>query len=76
MLLKIIILDEPSSGMDPQSRRSMWGLLQSIKRNKIIIIATHCMDEADILAGLSNSQNSIFKVIFVFKFVDFKIEKL
>jgi ATP-binding cassette subfamily A (ABC1) protein 5 len=47
---KILILDEPTSGMDPQSRRLIWNLLHSMKRDKIIIFSTHFMDEADILA--------------------------
>jgi len=44
---KIILLDEPSSGMDPTSRREMWELIKAYKKDKIIIITTHYMDEAD-----------------------------
>lgn len=47
---KILILDEPTSGMDPSSRRAIWNLLQSIRHNKVILLTTHFMDEADILA--------------------------
>jgi|EP01049_Picozoa_sp_SAG25_P001461 ATP-binding cassette subfamily A (ABC1) protein 3 len=46
---KTIILDEPSSGMDPYSRRSMWDLLQNAKDGRVVIMSTHFMDEADIL---------------------------
>jgi ATP-binding cassette subfamily A (ABC1) protein 5 len=35
---------------DPQSRRSIWNVLQSMKKDRIILLATHFMDEADILA--------------------------
>ncbi|XP_054155382.1 cholesterol transporter ABCA5-like [Oppia nitens] len=47
---KIILLDEPSSGVDPYSRRQIWSLLQSYKKNRVIILTTHFMDEADLLA--------------------------
>jgi ATP-binding cassette, subfamily A (ABC1), member 5 len=36
--------------MDPNSRRSVWSLLNSLKKDKIILFTTHFMDEADILA--------------------------
>ena len=44
-----VVLDEPSSGMDPYSRRSMWDLLQEAKRGRVVLLTTHFMDEADIL---------------------------
>nr|QUF59433.1 ATP-binding cassette transporter Abca5 [Brachionus angularis] len=47
---KILILDEPTSGMDPTSRRAIWGLLQTLRKNRVILLTTHFMDEADILA--------------------------
>ncbi|XP_072159520.1 cholesterol transporter ABCA5 [Bemisia tabaci] len=47
---KIIILDEPTAGVDPYSRRHMWSLLQSRRQGKVILLTTHFMDEADILA--------------------------
>ncbi|CAH1126706.1 unnamed protein product [Ceutorhynchus assimilis] len=46
---KILILDEPSSGMDPQSRREMWDLLHNWRNEKTILITTHFMEEADAL---------------------------
>ena len=43
----LIMLDEPTTGLDPQSRRNLWNLVQSIKENgKTIILTTHYMDEA------------------------------
>jgi ATP-binding cassette, subfamily A (ABC1), member 5 len=47
---KIIILDEPSAGVDPYSRRHLWSILQTRKHGKVILLTTHFMDEADILA--------------------------
>jgi len=44
------MLDEPSSGMDTASRRNLWEMLKKNKNGKIIILTTHYMDEADVLA--------------------------
>jgi ATP-binding cassette subfamily A (ABC1) protein 3 len=46
---KVVILDEPSSGMDTSSRRRLWEMLKDNKNGKIVILTTHYMDEADIL---------------------------
>ncbi|KAM3955750.1 cholesterol transporter ABCA5-like, partial [Aphomia sociella] len=46
---KIIILDEPTAGVDPVSRRQTWRILQRAKRGKVLLLTTHFMDEADIL---------------------------
>ncbi|CAG9126342.1 unnamed protein product [Plutella xylostella] len=46
---KIIILDEPTAGVDPVSRRQMWRILQRARRGKVLLLTTHFMDEADIL---------------------------
>jgi len=43
----LLFLDEPSSGMDPTARRDTWELIKSLKENRIIILTTHYMDEAD-----------------------------
>ncbi|MCS5709609.1 ABC transporter ATP-binding protein [Candidatus Berkiella cookevillensis] len=46
----LLILDEPTVGLDPQARRNFWELIQNIKqRNKTIILTTHYMEEADLL---------------------------
>lgn len=47
---KIIFFDEPTTGMDPVSRRNVWSLMQEMKRDKTIILTTHAMEEADALA--------------------------
>lgn len=46
---KIVICDEPSSGMDPAGRRALWDLLIAEKKGRTILISTHHMDEADVL---------------------------
>jgi ATP-binding cassette, subfamily A (ABC1), member 3 len=48
---KIIFLDEPTSGMDPVSRREIWNILESIRNDgRTIVLTTHHLDEAEILA--------------------------
>ncbi len=47
---RIIFLDEPTTGLDPQARRNFWQLVESIKaRRKTIILTTHYMEEAQLL---------------------------
>jgi ATP-binding cassette subfamily A (ABC1) protein 3 len=46
---KLVLLDEPTSGMDLSSRRVLWNMLKKYKNDRIIILTTHYMDEADIL---------------------------
>lgn len=46
---KVVLLDEPSSGMDPSARRALWELLQKEKLGRTVLLSTHFMDEADVL---------------------------
>lgn len=46
----VILMDEPTTGMDPVSRRHVWTLIQRLKLEKSIIMSTHAMEEAELLS--------------------------
>ncbi|GMF59563.1 unnamed protein product [Phytophthora fragariaefolia] len=48
----LVFLDEPTSGMDPYSRRSTWEILLNNRTDRIMVLTTHFMDEADILRSI------------------------
>ena len=45
----IILLDEPTSGMDPSSKKQLWDFLKNYQKNKVILITTHSLEEAEYL---------------------------
>lgn len=47
---QIVFLDEPTTGLDPQSRRAVWAHIEKIKRSKTIFLTTHNMEEAELLS--------------------------
>uniref|UniRef100_A0A452IH84 P-type phospholipid transporter n=1 Tax=Gopherus agassizii TaxID=38772 RepID=A0A452IH84_9SAUR len=46
---RVVILDEPTAGIDPYSRRGIWELLLKYRKGRTVILSTHYMDEADLL---------------------------
>ena len=49
---EVIILDEPTTGLDPKARRDLWGLIERIHADgRTIVLTTHYMDEAQALCG-------------------------
>ncbi|KAF2073005.1 hypothetical protein CYY_005683 [Polysphondylium violaceum] len=46
---KIVYLDEPTTGLDPVTRREVWNLIERCKRDRVIILTTHSMEEAEVL---------------------------
>ena len=46
---RLVMLDEPTAGMDLTARRAIWDILKNYKNNRIILLTTHYMDEADVL---------------------------
>ncbi|MFC1964792.1 ATP-binding cassette domain-containing protein [Chloroflexota bacterium] len=47
---QVLFLDEPTLGLDPQSRRSIWEHIEGLKGKKTIVLTTHYLEEADALA--------------------------
>jgi ABC-2 type transport system ATP-binding protein len=44
---ELVFLDEPTTGLDPQSRRNFWGLVETVRgRGKTVLLTTHYMEEA------------------------------
>ena len=48
---ELLFLDEPTTGFDPEARRSFWGLIQNLRSGgTTIVLTTHYLDEAEALA--------------------------
>ncbi|KAK2664000.1 hypothetical protein Ddye_002574 [Dipteronia dyeriana] len=46
---KVVYMDEPSTGLDPASRNSLWNVVKRAKQGRAIILTTHSMEEAEVL---------------------------
>ncbi len=44
-------MDEPTTGLDPVHKREVWHLIESIRKERVILLTTHSMEEADVLAS-------------------------
>lgn len=48
---KIVFLDEPTTGLDPENRRQLWDILSKCKGGRAMVLTTHSMEEADVLCS-------------------------
>lgn len=46
---RVVYLDEPSTGLDPASKRALWNVIEKAKGNKSVVLTTHSMEEAEAL---------------------------
>eukprot|EP00953_Heterococcus_sp_UTEX-ZZ885_P016383 9212-Heterococcus_DN1.PRE.1 len=56
---RVVFLDEPTSGMDPHSRRFTWDVIRKQKEGRVIVLSTHFMDEAGELLYKDNTATTI-----------------
>ena len=47
----VVFLDEPTTGLDPETKRNIWSLIDTFKKDRCIVLTTHSMDEADALCS-------------------------
>lgn len=47
---QVLILDEPTQGLDPKSRKALWSIIRRLRGHKTVLLTTHYLEEADFLA--------------------------
>eukprot|EP00928_Gymnodinium_smaydae_P027673 TRINITY_DN2131_c0_g7_i1.p1 TRINITY_DN2131_c0_g7~~TRINITY_DN2131_c0_g7_i1.p1 ORF type:complete len:2102 (+),score=387.98 TRINITY_DN2131_c0_g7_i1:35-6307(+) len=47
----VVFLDEPSTGLDPETRHSLWRVISGLTHGRCVVLTTHSMEEADALCG-------------------------
>ena len=51
----VVLLDEPSTGMDPEARRFMWDVISASTKGRTIVLTSHAMEECEALCNRSGS---------------------
>jgi len=46
-----VFLDEPTTGLDPKTRRFVWEYIEELKQNRVVVLTTHSMEEAEALCA-------------------------
>lgn len=46
---KVLLLDEPSTGMDPEARRHMWNIIEQVSAERTVVLVSHSMEEVEAL---------------------------
>jgi ABC-type multidrug transport system ATPase subunit len=46
----VLFLDEPTTGLDPVNRKFIWNIIKKLKKDRVIILTSHSMDEVDYLS--------------------------
>lgn len=77
---KLVVLDEPTSGIDPLARSAMWEVISNNRSGRTILLTTHHLDEAETLADrvavLNKVKKSCTVIYFFFFFLRQKIKFL
>jgi ATP-binding cassette, subfamily A (ABC1), member 3 len=47
----VVVMDEPSSGLDPSSRRNLWKVINQTMSSRAVVLTTHLLDEAEALCS-------------------------
>ena len=63
----VVFLDEPSTGLDPETKRNIWALIDKFKQGRCVVLTTHSMDEADALCGRIGTLHRLMNEIGLFQ---------